>query len=341
MRSMIYYPGFEIENEKWLKFALLYFDELRPIIPYMNIQENKYLSENSIQIMNETDLIRPYTPEFEEGHCASILACAEFDKYLEYPKRYSYAFGRSSNENIIDRWKNVAFQTCNLYNGKFSQEFYQYCLDNGLAQPFDDGIRMSKDLAFVYMSFLADIISKNKEIEMFTDISHYNNLLLINDKYLTASQNERYKIAKTQIEFAIPGKITQISLENIINLRNNRDFSSCRKAYIKEIENYLERREIEPDISFDEQISAKKDLIRIIEMIMGTTASLYLTCSAVSSMISGSISPFQALAAAYSDLTAAKNITELPEFIRNISDKVQAKRYIGYLRKAYNKSMII
>ena len=32
MKSMIYYPGFELKSEKWLKFALLYFDELPELI---------------------------------------------------------------------------------------------------------------------------------------------------------------------------------------------------------------------------------------------------------------------------------------------------------------------
>ena len=41
MKSMVYYPGFEVQNEKWLKFALLYFEELRPIIPDMLISENR------------------------------------------------------------------------------------------------------------------------------------------------------------------------------------------------------------------------------------------------------------------------------------------------------------
>ena len=26
MNELLYYPGFEIKNEKWLKFALLYLD---------------------------------------------------------------------------------------------------------------------------------------------------------------------------------------------------------------------------------------------------------------------------------------------------------------------------
>ena len=33
MNSLIYFPNFEPQNEKWLKFSLLYLDESQPIIP--------------------------------------------------------------------------------------------------------------------------------------------------------------------------------------------------------------------------------------------------------------------------------------------------------------------
>lgn len=51
MKDMIYYPGFETRNENWLKFALLYFDVLRPIIPYTTRSESTYLSENFQRVM--------------------------------------------------------------------------------------------------------------------------------------------------------------------------------------------------------------------------------------------------------------------------------------------------
>ena len=55
--------------------------------------------------------------------------------------------------------------------------FFDFCLENGLATPFDYGILISNDLAFAYMSFLADVIAKRQELEMFTDVSKYNALL--------------------------------------------------------------------------------------------------------------------------------------------------------------------
>ena len=74
MKDMIYYPGFETRDENWLKFALLYFDTLRPIIPYTSYSEKRYLSDTFQYVMREADLIKPYRPKFAEGLRASTLA---------------------------------------------------------------------------------------------------------------------------------------------------------------------------------------------------------------------------------------------------------------------------
>ncbi len=340
MKSMIYYPGFEIENVKWLKFALLYFEELRPIIPYINAPDNLYLSENAIKIMSETNLIRPYSPDYEEGCCASVIACEEFDKYFQNPKRYSYLFTRRHHVNMMDKWTNPYNQTCNLYNGKFSTEFYDYCIKNGIATPFSNGIKISKDLAFVYMSFLADVISKNLEYEMFTDISRYNAILLKNDQKLMNAQCFHYKIAKTQIEFSVPVDINNIPLDDIIRLRNNRSFDNCRKAYVREIQRYLKVRDINPNATFDDQLKIRKEIFGILELSFGSVTSLYLTSTSVNSLMNGDISPTLALATAYTDFKEFKDIYNVPQYLDTLKTKIQAKRYLGQIRRVADKKSL-
>jgi hypothetical protein len=48
--------------------------------------EEEYLSKGFRHIMRETNLISSYNPNYEEGLCASVLACAEFEEYLRNPK---------------------------------------------------------------------------------------------------------------------------------------------------------------------------------------------------------------------------------------------------------------
>ena len=57
MKELLYYPGFEIKNETWLKFALLYLDHISPIIPYINASEKDYLTPTFLKVKNNSDLI--------------------------------------------------------------------------------------------------------------------------------------------------------------------------------------------------------------------------------------------------------------------------------------------
>ncbi len=335
MKSMVYYPGFEVQNEKWLKFALLYFEELRPIIPDMLISKNRYLSQTAIKIMQDTDLILPYRPDFPEIDSASTLACEEFDKYLTHPQRYGSMFRRYGKAAPVEMWKRSDSQICNLYNGKFTNIFYDYCIKNGLAHSFEYGIKISKDLAFIYMSLLADIISKHQEMEMFTDTDQYNLFLLRKDGCILKDQKIRYKIIKTQMEFLIPAKIESIPMETIIRLRNSENFDSLRRAYVEEMEKYLKKREEIPDCSFDEQLEIKQELKKILELTCNATAAVFLSCSTIASLIEETVSPMQALASAYLNFSAAKRACALSQYIKDIGNKIQAKRYVGQLRRAY------
>lgn len=331
---MIYYPGFEVKDETWLKFALLYFEELRPIIPYMCAREEQYLSQTAIEVMNNTNLIRPYNPEYEEGNIASIIACEEFEKYLNHPERYLSFFSRSQSLDLVNNWRSPRFQNCRLYEGKFSPVFFDFCLENGLATPFDYGILISNDLAFAYMSFLADVIAKRQELEMFTDVSKYNALLEKNDRIISRSQNLHYKIAKTQIEFAIPCNVKDIPMEQIIKLRKNRDFENCRRAYFYEMEKYLKLRDADPNISFDSQLKIRTDIRKIMQSLGVATTSVFLTCSSIASFLNGSVEPTVALATAFSDALSVKEMFAAPQYLKEIGRKAQANRYLGKIRKS-------
>lgn len=332
MKSMIYYPGFEVKDETWLKFALLYFEELRPIIPYMWVKEDQYLSPTAIEVMNSTNLIRPYNPDYEEGNIASIIACEEFERYLNHPERYLSFFSNSKSSDLINNWRNPQLQKCRLYEGKFSPVFFEFCLENRLATPFDYGILISNDLAFAYMSFLADVIAKRQELEMFTDVSKYNTLLEKNDAIISRSQNLHYKIAKTQIEFAIPCRIKDIPMNQIIKLRQNRDFENCRRAYTYELEKYLKVRDDDPNVSFDSQLEIRSEIVKILQSLGIATASLFLSCSSVTSLLNGSVEPTAAFATAFLDAVSVKEVCTVPQYLREIRRKNQANRYFGKIR---------
>lgn len=210
--------------------------------------------------------------------------------------------------------------------------FFDFCLENRLATPFDCGILISNDLAFVYMSFLADVIAKRQELEMFTDVSKYNTLLEKNDRIICRSQKLHYKLAKTQIEFAIPCRIKDIPMNQIIKLRQNRDFENCRRAYAYEIEKYLKVRDDAPSISFDSQLKIRAEIVKILQSLGIATASLFLSCSSVNSLLNGSVEPAAAFATAFLDALSVKEVRVVPQYLREIRRKTQANRYFGKIR---------
>ncbi|MBT3202526.1 MAG: hypothetical protein HN350_21715 [Phycisphaerales bacterium] len=89
MQRMVYYPGFEVANSTWLKFALLYINTLRPIIPPNGYN---YLSNQHRMLKEETDLIVPLDPNLREASRATKDAILVIEKVLENPRLYPRTF---------------------------------------------------------------------------------------------------------------------------------------------------------------------------------------------------------------------------------------------------------
>ncbi len=339
MHDLLYFPGFEVKDESWLKFALLYIDEIRPIIPEIGLHKEEYFSEKSLRIMSETEFIRPYKPDSNESICASAIACEEFDKYLMHPDLYSKIFNHHGIDNRIDvKWKNPMFHNYILFEGKYTNQFFNYCLENRLATPCHEGIRISNDLAFVYMSFLADIISKNNGLEMITDYQKYNTILLKNDQQLLKNSKQQIEIAKNNIEFNVPSNLRNIPLEVFIEFRKNRDFNECRKAYSKEIQKLIKAKEsIQPDYSLEELLSYQKDFIKIcqysFDMIAAVTLTIYSALS-IKNAESVTFDIASAISATYCEYRALHDIVyEMPKFLSGLKDKYLARKYVADLKR--------
>ena len=334
MKDMIYYPGFETRDENWLKFALLYFDTLRPIIPYTIYSEKRYLSDTFQYVMGEADLIKPYRPEYEEGFHASTLACEEFEKFLLHPERYgSYFYGSKSGAHI-EKWKNQNYQDCTLFSGKYSQIFFDFCINNNIATPCREGIRISNDLAFVYMRILADIISKRHEYEMITDVQKYSRYLINKDLTVSRENQKRIRVAQNNIEFSLPANLNHIPLEQFVQLRKDRSFNIARKAYMSQIEQLIAHQESGEFFSLEDLLSYKKDLIKIGQQFFAFTASAIVSCFSFYSLFNeqqNAIVP--AVASAVMDgITVRDAYSDLPQYVNSIKEKYLARKYVALIK---------
>lgn len=334
---MLYYPGFEAKNVDWLKFALLYLDDLQPIIPSIPGDKTSYLNDTTIKIMNETNFIRKYSPSFQEGTCASQLAMIEFDNYLRSPNIYAKKFGYGyNNANILyDNWHNTSRQNYTLFEGKYSDDFYQYCIEEKIAHPCNEGIKINEDLAYIYMSFLAEVISQANGLEAITDSQKYNNLILVNNNMLSKSVGKQIEYAKNNIEINLPINIHNIPIEQFISLRSSRDFNQLRTAYMNEIKALIVAKEKHDEgYSFENLLSYKKDFIMFCQesfnMICSATLAAYGICEIANNNLSG-LTLLNTLASIGLNTGTLLKNNPLSTF-KNISEKRLARKYVATLR---------
>ncbi len=212
MKDLVYFPTFEPSSEAWLKFALLYMEQFNPIIP--NSRYNT-LSPTYQRIMEAADLIEPYNPTSDQGERASIKAIEYLDKMRQQRHRYSALFNES---NVIRLFQNEQDMNFEIYTEKFSYNWKRYCLENQLGIETNDGIRVHENLAFIYMTFLAEEIAFEHGKSIITDSNRFDHFL--NFKQSTPSEaRTRQKLAQSVISLAVPGNVSELTFAQLIKFR--------------------------------------------------------------------------------------------------------------------------
>lgn len=139
---------------------------------------------------------------------------------------------------------------CNyiLYADKYTHEFENYCLENGLGKRCQEGVLLNKDIAYTYMSILAEIISK---------------------------EMDRLGTIRREIQFYVPVDMYRIPLDEFINLRSNHRFETARRNFVAELNLVLD--------SYD-QNNVEVDLNNVMECkreIYGLLKEIFISFTAV------------------------------------------------------------
>lgn len=226
MNDLLYYPGFEIEDQRWLKFALLYLERVSTIVP---LGGDQYVSRQYEDIENKTNLLKRCRPELVESQKSSVEAIEVIEKYFRDPIKYFRILGRI---DVVNYWRNSSNQNLELFFSKFSYDFERFCLDSGLAHRTDNGIRLPHQIGLIYMAILAHNIGERRNNSIISDIKEHNMISTVNQN--TWRYNKRFnelKAVKKIIELNLPRNIDSISIDEVIELRNKQSYQKKLTAF--------------------------------------------------------------------------------------------------------------
>lgn len=266
-QRLIYYPGFEVQNQDWLKFAMLYLNRIEPIIPNTG---DKHLSQWYHKLMYETDLIEVYRPSDNDGFSATLDAIGEIEKILRNPDLYQEIFKKP---NILQEWKDPKKWTVQLFEEKYSWYFSNFCCSNNLGKENSVGLLLHQDVTRLYMTILSQAIADREGASPITDDPLLDRFSIFTRKQDFASE-ATIKAAQCVLNLKLPANLNSLSLSDIIRHRNKPGFKEKQNAFHLELHNFLSGVETGKPEEFAQSLgSLWSDFSEdILEVGAGTTA---------------------------------------------------------------------
>lgn len=263
MARLIYYPGFEVADEMWLKLALLFIEEINPIMPQSAIE---HLSPLHNKIRETTDLIKGIQPDYQVAYTASLDVIDTVEQMIKHPSRYYRALGSTTP---ADSWRAKDNQTHVLFSEKYTSEWEAFCLDNGFASRGPVGIWLPQQLAFIYMSVLAQVIGDKEDIAVTTDMPPYDSLAVL-ARRVDVKTEERIKVAQSIINLQLPCNLASLTFEDLINFRNKEGYRERLKAFHKQLDAFYTNLESDEfRIDFIESLDSVYRDLRAVIMTQG------------------------------------------------------------------------
>ncbi|MFM4807095.1 hypothetical protein [Aeromonas hydrophila] len=215
MKTYIYYPGMEVRDELWLKFALLYLERLAFVF---TVSEKSGLTALLQTLEQETDLLaeRPdatffaaITPQLE-SQLSSLLA-PDFVRHK--------VFG---NKELIGRWRTPANHDCFCPAQAGLERLHGFCLAHGFASREEGGFRMARRFANLLSMRLAREWALANEGALITDHDYLDRLLhLLESRYHNRGGQDCFHL---EIPLQVPTHLADIPFAELIVLRSRSGF---------------------------------------------------------------------------------------------------------------------
>lgn len=230
MKTYIYYPGMEVRDELWLKFALLYLERLAFVF---TVSEKSGLTTLQQTLEQETDLLakRPdaaffaaITPQLESQ--LSGLLAPDFVRHK--------VFG---NKELVTRWRQGANHDCFCPDQAGLERLHGFCLTHGFATRDEGGIRMARRFANLLSMRLAREWALANDGALITDHDYLDRLLhLLESRYHNRGGQDCFHL---EIPLQVPTHLGEISFAELIALRGRSGFRQQLAEFHLALDNLL------------------------------------------------------------------------------------------------------
>jgi hypothetical protein len=329
MNNLLYYPGFQINNEEWLKFALLYLKDVNTIVPP---EADDYLGATHRFLLAETDLLNSYRPTYEEVSKSTADAVSAISKELKNPVK---VFGVLGEIDINDFWRQPYNHNFELFQSKFSYEFEDFCRERGFFSRSENGIMIPYQLGIMYMSFLAHNIGEHNNMAVITDLEEEKKLSSINENAWKYNKKfEEIKFIKKLIELQIPGDLNDIPLRSIVKLRNKNSFQRKLREFHLAVNDLVNLNSNFTEQSLDEvrrSISLTKE--SLIGDILDLATSLSATTIAVHTVLSNDVGNIERVQEILGYGVLAGTVPQIKDKIQGNWRRSLATRYLTDIKK--------
>lgn len=218
----LYYPSIDIDDERWLKSAVLFWNEINTIVPKaINNPYNNY----STQYLYDEEIIKPIYVNNENKYVMEVSS--NFIKFLNSDEGWNLLKNSSEitgDEAILHKHKMAYYLLEKLERQKFDEDGF-YHLDSALVS--------------YYMTLLANSISEDKSLALvsnnlvnskLTDTIRYDNNIQNRNRY-------NYYDEYVDYDFIKQGLLTNIVIKNICieETTSLEDIVSFRRHYSDEL----------------------------------------------------------------------------------------------------------
>lgn len=229
MKTFLYYPGMEVRDELWLKFALLWLERLAFVF---TVSESSEL-HGALARLRGSDLLGQ-SPGADFFRRAAPAAITQLEALLAPDFERHKVFG---NRELIARWREGRNHDCFCPAQAGLEPLHHFCVQTGFASATTGGILMARRLANLLSMRLARDWALANEGVLITDHDYLDRLLhLLESRYHHRGGQDCFLL---EIALPVPRALASQPLDELLALRQRQGFRSALAAFHTRLEALL------------------------------------------------------------------------------------------------------